>query len=220
MLTRLIYSSENQLGNRMIGDLNEILDVSMRNIEKFGITGALLFDTLWFVQILEGDREAVSTTLRRIIDDERHAPSDRDGCASGGATAVRQLVDGTFIFTPRYVRALPKARHRRTARPTPHQRRSGARACGRPRGERSRQAPCDARSVGDPGGVIAAKSSESLTSQEACQKRPGASRAKKESADRRHKGVMFNVKSIRSWRNIESEPDGKPPAASLFLLPA
>jgi hypothetical protein len=33
----------------------------------------LLFDELWFVQILEGEREAVSATLRRIIDDERHA---------------------------------------------------------------------------------------------------------------------------------------------------
>jgi hypothetical protein len=33
----------------------------------------LLFDELWFVQILEGDREAVSATLRRIIEDERHA---------------------------------------------------------------------------------------------------------------------------------------------------
>jgi hypothetical protein len=71
-LTRLIYSSENQLGNRMIGDLNAILDVSTRNNEKTGITGALLFDTLWFIQVLEGEREAVSTTLRRIITDERH----------------------------------------------------------------------------------------------------------------------------------------------------
>lgn len=72
-LTRLIYFSENQLGKRMLGDLNKILEASQRNNEMADLTGALLFDELWFVQILEGDREAVSATLRRIIDDERHA---------------------------------------------------------------------------------------------------------------------------------------------------
>lgn len=75
MLTRLIYHSENHLGaagGRMIGDLNAIMDASNRNNQRDGITGALLFDTLWFVQILEGEREALSATLRRIMSDERH----------------------------------------------------------------------------------------------------------------------------------------------------
>jgi len=75
VLTRLVYHSENHLGaagGTMIADLNAILDVSNRNNEKAGITGALLFDTLWFVQILEGEREAVSATLCRIIGDPRH----------------------------------------------------------------------------------------------------------------------------------------------------
>lgn len=75
MLFRLVYHSENHLGasnGKMIGDLNAIMDASNRNNEKAGITGALLFDTLWFVQILEGEREAVSATLSRIIGDERH----------------------------------------------------------------------------------------------------------------------------------------------------
>jgi hypothetical protein len=76
VLTRLVYHSENHLGaigGTMIADLNAILDASNRNNEKAGITGALLFDTLWFVQILEGEREAVSATLCRIVGDERHA---------------------------------------------------------------------------------------------------------------------------------------------------
>jgi hypothetical protein len=76
VLTRLVYHSENHLGaagGTMIADLNAILDASNRNNEAAGITGALLFDTLWFVQILEGEREAVSATLCRIIGDERHA---------------------------------------------------------------------------------------------------------------------------------------------------
>jgi hypothetical protein len=53
----------------MIRDLNTIMKASNRNNEKAGITGALIFDTLWFVQILEGDREAR----------KRHAAADRAG---------------------------------------------------------------------------------------------------------------------------------------------
>lgn len=75
MLTRLVYHSENHLGadgGGMIRDLNTILAASQRNNEKAGITGALLFDTLWFIQILEGEREAVLGALRRILRDKRH----------------------------------------------------------------------------------------------------------------------------------------------------
>ena len=75
MLARLVYHSENHLGafdGKMIAELNVIMEASNRNNERDGITGALLFDPLWFVQILEGDREAISTTLRRITTDERH----------------------------------------------------------------------------------------------------------------------------------------------------
>jgi hypothetical protein len=74
MLTRLIYHSENHLGSEgsMISDLNAILETSNRKNERVGITGALVFDSLWFVQILEGNREAVSRTVCRIIADPRH----------------------------------------------------------------------------------------------------------------------------------------------------
>ena len=75
MLTRLVYHSENHLGHdkgKMIADLNAIMDSANRNNQKHNVTGALIFDTLWFVQILEGEREAVSETLRRIMGDQRH----------------------------------------------------------------------------------------------------------------------------------------------------
>lgn len=75
MLTRLIYYSENHLGaedGKMIPGLNAIMDVSNANNKRDGITGALLFDSLWFIQILEGERERVSGAVRRIIHDERH----------------------------------------------------------------------------------------------------------------------------------------------------
>ncbi|MDO9411177.1 MAG: BLUF domain-containing protein [Pseudolabrys sp.] len=75
MLSRLIYHSENISGGlegKMMGDLNKIMDASVRNNQRDGITGALLFDPIWFVQILEGEREAISATLRRIMPDPRH----------------------------------------------------------------------------------------------------------------------------------------------------
>lgn len=75
MLTRLVYHSENHLGHdkgKMIADLNAIMDAANRNNQKNNVTGALIFDTLWFVQILEGERVAVSETLRRIMADGRH----------------------------------------------------------------------------------------------------------------------------------------------------
>ena len=71
MLVRLIYHSENRLGAP--AELNAILDVSNVNNQRDDITGALLFDAHWFIQILEGEREAVSATLTRIIADPRHS---------------------------------------------------------------------------------------------------------------------------------------------------
>jgi hypothetical protein len=73
--TVLIYHSENHLGpfdGKLIGSLNEILTASNRNNEKANITGVLIFDRVWFMQILEGDREGVSRTLARLMADDRH----------------------------------------------------------------------------------------------------------------------------------------------------
>ena len=75
MLSRLIYHSENRLGltdGRTKDILNSIMDVAQRRNEQANITGALIFDQNWFMQLLEGDRESISATLRRIIVDERH----------------------------------------------------------------------------------------------------------------------------------------------------
>jgi hypothetical protein len=74
MLARLIYHSENHLGGvsgKMFADLNSIKDIACLNNKMAGITGALLFDALWFIQILEGDREELSKTLHRIALDDR-----------------------------------------------------------------------------------------------------------------------------------------------------
>ena len=111
MLTRLIYSSENHLGaagGKMIRDLNDILDASARNNEKAGITGALIFDTLWFVQILEGEREAVSATLRRILADERH-----DAVTIIDARSIETRLFGTWWMGLGFLRGDTSALYRK-----------------------------------------------------------------------------------------------------------
>jgi hypothetical protein len=75
MLTRLIYHSENHLGvkdGRMLGELNIIMKGAIRRNQANRITGALVFDRLWFLQVLEGERDVVSETVLRIANDQRH----------------------------------------------------------------------------------------------------------------------------------------------------
>jgi hypothetical protein len=74
-LTRLICFSENQLvpGTKsVLATLGDILSKSNRNNKPLDLTGALVFDNQWFVQVLEGERASVWTTFERIRDDERH----------------------------------------------------------------------------------------------------------------------------------------------------
>lgn len=71
---QLIYRSTYRLGR--IGSplplLREILKVSAERNRAASITGFLLFDGTTFVQILEGEREAVFSMFERIAADERH----------------------------------------------------------------------------------------------------------------------------------------------------
>ena len=75
-ITRLLYYSENVLGNgrgSAFAELARIMESSKRNNRPAGLTGALVVDPLWFVQMLEGERKAVWSTFRRLEDDDRHA---------------------------------------------------------------------------------------------------------------------------------------------------
>jgi hypothetical protein len=75
-LTRLIYYSEYQIVRGEIsalGQLTSILRSANRNNRAHEITGALIFDDLWFIQVLEGNREEVWRTFQRICQDERHS---------------------------------------------------------------------------------------------------------------------------------------------------
>lgn len=57
------------------GDIAKILELqrecNSRN-ERSGVTGCLYTDSVFFFQILEGDRVPVLSTLRRICRDTRH----------------------------------------------------------------------------------------------------------------------------------------------------
>lgn len=68
---RLIYSST--LAVPMTKTLiDDIVSVSVRNNEQIGITGVLLFAQDHFMQVLEGSKAEVETTIQKIVNDHRH----------------------------------------------------------------------------------------------------------------------------------------------------
>lgn len=76
MIHQLVYYSRNTVagGDRaMLTNMREILSVSQRNNSRDGITGFLIFDKTWFVQILEGERATVTEAYARIARDTRHS---------------------------------------------------------------------------------------------------------------------------------------------------
>lgn len=54
------------------GLVDAILAASRRNNPKAGLTGLLLFNGRRFLQVIEGEAEAVRTTYQRIAADPRH----------------------------------------------------------------------------------------------------------------------------------------------------
>ena len=74
-LVQLVYYSRNLLTDDDKGQLKllrEILSIArQKNVER-DVTGYLIFDKSWFIQILEGDRAQVRATYERIARDPRH----------------------------------------------------------------------------------------------------------------------------------------------------
>ena len=68
---RIIYLSS---GVKIFSDeeINDLLKVSRENNQKNGITGLLLYSEGNFMQILEGDKEAIERTYEKIQNDSRH----------------------------------------------------------------------------------------------------------------------------------------------------
>ncbi|GJD41769.1 BLUF domain-containing protein [Methylobacterium bullatum] len=76
MIHQLVYYSRNVVqGNdrAMLTNLRDIVSASQRNNSRDGITGFLIFDKTWFIQILAGEQAQVSATYTRIARDPRHA---------------------------------------------------------------------------------------------------------------------------------------------------
>jgi hypothetical protein len=75
-LIQLIYYSKNTLeadDRGQLQNLREILSKARAKNAENGVTGYLIFDKAHFLQILEGEEEAVRATYDRIKGDRRHA---------------------------------------------------------------------------------------------------------------------------------------------------
>ncbi|MCK8779704.1 BLUF domain-containing protein [Rhizobium sp. NTR19] len=74
-LYRLVYYSENRISSSVAdlqAEVEEILTQSRRNNALVGVTGALMFSSGYFGQVLEGPQAAVEATFERIQQDPRH----------------------------------------------------------------------------------------------------------------------------------------------------
>jgi hypothetical protein len=74
-LVQLVYYSRNLLQDDDKGQLKllrEILATARTKNVEHGVTGYLIFDKRWFIQVLEGDRALVHGTYERIARDPRH----------------------------------------------------------------------------------------------------------------------------------------------------
>ena len=73
-LQRLIYCS--QATPAVVSDLEavttDIIDASIRNNSRIGVTGMLLAHEGWFLQALEGSPAAVETIYHKVRQDARH----------------------------------------------------------------------------------------------------------------------------------------------------
>jgi len=70
-LIELIYTSLTAPGGEPV-NIKDLLQVSQRNNKRTGVTGLLLFDGGRYIQILEGEAEAVETLFATIQKDPRH----------------------------------------------------------------------------------------------------------------------------------------------------
>lgn len=74
-LYRLIYCSRNCISGtqaKTIDEITAILDASRNNNAACGISGALMFNSGIFAQVLEGPRSAIESAFERIQRDARH----------------------------------------------------------------------------------------------------------------------------------------------------
>jgi hypothetical protein len=102
-LFRVVYYSRNLIPGslEMIeAEVRRILETSCRNNAAEDVTGALLFNSGCFAQVLEGPYEAVERTFERIQMDERHAdvvPLQFEAVASRGFSNWSMVYVGSSV---------------------------------------------------------------------------------------------------------------------------
>lgn len=75
-LLRVVYYSRQRVGRSretITDQLADILQASIANNRQHGITGAMIMDHRWVVQVLEGRTSAVTAAYQRIACDARHS---------------------------------------------------------------------------------------------------------------------------------------------------
>lgn len=71
MIHRLIYRSVVARPVRF-QDVEAIAEISAKNNSKVGVSGMLVYTPSHFLQVLEGDKDAVETVYNRVKKDPRH----------------------------------------------------------------------------------------------------------------------------------------------------
>lgn len=75
-LYRLVYISRNQItgdDTTIRQEIGQILKTAQARNPEENITGALMFNAGWFVQVLEGKHDDIQNTFERILCDFRHS---------------------------------------------------------------------------------------------------------------------------------------------------
>lgn len=98
-LFRIVYNSLALLipGAAADFELQRILEVSQARNLGAGITGALRCDRVYFLQVLEGPRAAVVSTMARIQRDSRHT---RIRILEAAPLARRDFADWSMTLVP------------------------------------------------------------------------------------------------------------------------
>ncbi|MDX1315828.1 MAG: BLUF domain-containing protein, partial [Eudoraea sp.] len=94
MLYQLTYRSEAKMGISA-EDINAILRQSEANNPKFEITGCLVYNEGYFVQLLEGEKEIVKERFEVIELDDRH---ERVEVLSEGETMDRMFAEWKMAY--------------------------------------------------------------------------------------------------------------------------
>ena len=142
MIHQLVYYSRNVVAGNdrsMLMNLRDIVSASQRNNSRDGITGFLIFDKTWFIQVLEGDQAQVSSTYTRIARDPRHTSATILDARNVQGRSFPNWTMGGAMRNPRSRRNLLAAWHRKLHRPDAPDKRQGHRPRPRPSGFRCRE---------------------------------------------------------------------------------